>query len=148
MDLRARLAARGMRLTPQRARVLDAVERLVHATPDEIADAVARDGGEPLTPSTVYRSLDALAEIGVVDHTHLDHGAPSYHLADHVDHVHLVCRGCGKVQECDLALAGQFVESVRAATGFEAQVGHMAIHGLCSDCAAAGGAPPNEGPQS
>ena len=44
-DLGERLRARGKRLTSQRERVLAAVGRLGHATPDEIVDAVAADGG-------------------------------------------------------------------------------------------------------
>ena len=76
-------------MTPQRQRVLDAVATLGHATPEEVVDRVVADGGATLAPSTVYRALDALESLGVVGHTHLDHRAPSYHLADHADHIHL-----------------------------------------------------------
>ena len=84
-------------MTPQRQRVLDAVARLGHATPEDVVARVAEDGGPALAPSTVYRALEALESLGVVGHTHLDHRAPSYHLADHADHIHLVCRTCGRV---------------------------------------------------
>ena len=122
-------------MTPQRQRVLDAVTALTHATPDDVVERVASDGGPPLSTSTVYRALDTLESVEIVDHTHLDHGAPSYHLADHADHVHLVCRRCGAVTQCDVSLAEEFVGNVRAATGFVPDVTHMAVHGCCATCA-------------
>jgi Fur family ferric uptake transcriptional regulator len=134
-DIGARLRAQGRRMTPQRQRVLDAVSRLAHATPDDVVASVATDGGAPLSASTVYRALDALESLGAVGHTHLDHRAPTYHLADHADHVHLVCRGCGRVDQCDRDAAADFEGNVLRATGFVADVTHMAVHGWCSACA-------------
>lgn len=121
-------------MTPQRQRVLDAVSALEHATPEQIVEQVARDGGLPMAASTVYRTIDALQDVDIVAHTHLDHGAPAYHLAEHADHVHLVCRRCGRVDQCDLALAETFVGNVLESTGFVAEVTHMAVHGWCRDC--------------
>lgn len=122
-------------MTPQRQRVLDSVARLGHATPEDVVAGVAKDGGQALAPSTVYRALEALESLGVVGHTHLDHRAPSYHLADHATHIHLVCRTCGTVGECPKELADGFAGNVLADTGFVADVTHMAIHGECSTCA-------------
>ncbi|MDQ6897843.1 MAG: transcriptional repressor, partial [Actinomycetota bacterium] len=93
-DLGETLRAHGMRLTPQRRRIADALSGLEHGTPDAIAARVAVDGGPALPLSTIYRGLDALEELGLVSHTHLDHRAPTYHLADHATHIHLVCLGC------------------------------------------------------
>ena len=81
------------------------------------------------------RALEALESLGIVGHTHLDHRAPSYHLADHADHIHLVCRTCGRIEECRTELADGFVGNVLASSGFVADVTHMAIHGRCSACA-------------
>ena len=136
-DIGEQLRAQGMRMTMQRQRVLDAVAALGHATPEDVVAQVARDGGPALAPSTVYRALDALESLGVVGHTHLDHRAPSYHLADHADHIHLVCRSCGRVEECPRELAQEFTGNVLTHNGFVADVTHMAIHGRCSACAKA-----------
>ena len=136
-DLGERLRARGKRLTSQRERVLGAVGRLGHATPDEIVDAVARDGGGQVAASTVYRALDALQELGLVGHTHVDHRAPSYHLADHATHLHVVCRGCGWVGEAPLTAADELVARLDESLGFAAEVSHAAVHGLCGQCRSA-----------
>lgn len=133
-DLREVLRARGMRLTPQRRRIVDALTRIEHGTPDAVAATVAGDGGPDLPLSTIYRGLDTLEELGIVSHTHLDHRAPTYHLADHATHVHLVCLGCGTVSEAPIAMAAEFAGNVRDATGFDPDVTHMAIHGWCASC--------------
>ena len=133
-DLGAALRARGMRLTPQRRRIVDALTSLEHGTPDAVAAKVTEDGGAALPLSTIYRGLDALEELGIVSHTHLDHRAPTYHLADHATHIHLVCLGCGTVSEAPIATAAEFAGNVRDATGFDPDVTHMAIHGWCASC--------------
>lgn len=137
-DLGQRLRARGKRLTSQRERVLGAVGRLGHATPDDIVDAVASDGGGQVAASTVYRALEALQELGLVGHTHVDHRAPSYHLAEHATHLHVVCRGCGSVGEAPLTMADELVARLDESLGFAADVSHAAVHGLCRKCRAAG----------
>ena len=72
-DLASRLRERGLRVTAQREQVLAAVRRLGHATPEEIAASAGQ-----VDPATVYRTLELLEELGLVGHTHLGHGAPSY----------------------------------------------------------------------
>jgi Fur family ferric uptake transcriptional regulator len=133
-DVGDRLRAQGRRMTPQRQRVLDAVSRAGHVTPEQVVELVAADGGARLAASTVYRALEALESLGVVTHTHLDHKAPSYHLADHATHIHLVCRVCGRVDECPRELADTFVGNVLEAKGFVADMTHMAVHGECAQC--------------
>ena len=129
-DLGERLRARGKRLTSQRERVLD---------------AVAADGADAVPASTVYRALDALQELGLVGHTHVDHRAPSYHLAEHATHLHVVCRGCGWVGEAPLSAADELVARLDESLGFASDVSHAAVHGLCRSCRD-GGAPEEERP--
>jgi Fur family transcriptional regulator, ferric uptake regulator len=127
------LRARGLRVTPQRRLVLDAVLALGHGTPEQVCDRV-----QQLTPSlslsTVYRTLELLEELGVVTHTHLGHGAPTYHPAAHADHLHLVCRRCGAVGEADVAHARTLAAAVLAGQGFRTELSHLSLHGLCARC--------------
>jgi len=67
-DLAARLRERGRRLTPQRQLILQAVEALHHATPDEVL-AHVRSQVSSVNASTVYRTLEVLEELGLVRHT-------------------------------------------------------------------------------
>lgn len=134
-ELQSELRARGYRLTTQRQLVLDAVRQLGHATPEEIAASV-HSRSAAVNVSTVYRTLDVLEEIGLVTHTHLGHGAPTYHPADESDHVHLVCTECGAVESVAADTLKGLVGSLRAQTGFEVDVAHVAMHGRCANCAA------------
>ena len=133
IDWQSDLRARGYRLTPQRQLVLQAVGALEHATPDDILNEVRRTA-TGVNISTVYRTLDLLEELDLVSHAHLGHGAPTYHLAERDQHLHLVCRDCEQVTETDVAVAAPFVESLRAAHGFETDMKHFAIFGRCADC--------------
>jgi len=117
--------------------VLDAVRALGHSTPEEIAGAVQAQS-ESVNLSTVYRTLDLLEELGLVTHTHLGHGAPTYHPADEADHVHLVCTQCGAVQSVPADVVLDLAGSLRARHGFEVDVAHIAMHGRCADCVATG----------
>lgn len=129
----ADLRARGYRLTPQRQLVLEAVVQLGHATPDDIATAVRRTASG-VNISTVYRTLELLEELGLVTHTHLGHGPPTYHAATEDDHVHLVCRLCGNVTETSPDLVAGVVRDLAETEGFRADVGHLAIFGTCRAC--------------
>jgi Fur family ferric uptake transcriptional regulator len=132
-SLHETLRAKGYRITPQRQLVLDAVARLQHGTPDEICAEVQRSASG-VNLSTVYRTLELLEELGMVTHTHLGHGAPTYHAATVEDHLHLVCRDCGAVTETDVALADDLVARLAEQHRFETDVAHFAIYGRCEAC--------------
>lgn len=134
-DLTKQLRAKGYRLTPARQLVLSAVSVLEHATPDAICAEVQRTASS-VNLSTVYRTLELLEELGLVTHTHLGHGAPIYHAAAEQQHLHLVCRVCGRVTEAQPDVADPLVEKLRVEQGFEIDVAHFAIFGRCAECVA------------
>jgi len=132
-DWRGTLRSEGYRLTPQRQLVLEAVQQLGHATPDEVLRQVQQRAGG-VNASTVYRTLDLLEKTGLVSHTHLNHGAPTYHSTAAPVHLHLVCRGCGWVGEVDPALADGFVAALDEAHGFDTDLRHLTAFGHCANC--------------
>ena len=132
-DWQAQLRSRGYRLTPQRQLVLEAVGELGHSTPEDIASAVRRTASG-VNISTVYRTLELLEELGLVQHTHLGHGAPTYSVSTDDDHVHLVCRNCGDVQEAEADLLAEAVRRLAQERGFTLDVGHVALFGSCAAC--------------
>ena len=132
-DWQATLRTKGYRLTPQRELVLHAVERLGHATPDEVLAAV-REESRAVNISTVYRTLELLEELGLVRHAHLTDRAPTYHSTAEPDHVHLVCRGCGAVTEVSPDVIAATTSELESRYGFRTDVGHLTIFGSCRDC--------------
>lgn len=132
-DWKSDLRQRGYRLTPQRQLVLEAVDVLGHATPDDILTQV-RKTAAGINVSTVYRTLELLEELGLVSHAHLGPGAPTYHLADRHHHLHLVCRDCDDVIEADVSVAAEFTRKLLDTFGFDTDMKHFAIYGRCGAC--------------
>jgi Fur family transcriptional regulator, ferric uptake regulator len=141
-ELRQTLHRRGLRMTPQRQLVLDAVSELGHATPEAVCSKV-QETAPAVNITTVYRTLDLLEQLGVVRHTHLGHGAPTYATGAH-EHVHLVCHRCGGVSEVDAALLDDLAGTLARQTGFALDATHVALSGLCAGCDAAGDSEPVE----
>ncbi len=127
------LRASGYRVTPQRQLVLEAVASLEHATPEEIC-AEVRQTARGVNVSTVYRTLELLEQLGLVKHSHIHHGAPTYHLTQGAQHVHLVCRRCEQVTEVDQSAVTPLVAALEEHQGFLTDVGHLTVFGLCAGC--------------
>jgi Fur family ferric uptake transcriptional regulator len=134
-DLRSRLRGSGYRLTPQRELILGAVDKLGHATPDEVL-AEVRSQSAAINVSTVYRTLEVLEELGLVRHAHLSDRAPTYHSVSDHEHFHLVCRNCHRVVSVDPNVLSDLTELLRADHGFVVDVGHLTVFGCCADCGA------------
>lgn len=132
-DWDARLRSAGYRVTAQRRRILEVVEELRHATPDDVVSA-ARERGADVDLSTVYRALEILNEVGLVSHAHLGPGAVTYHAIDRQPHIHLVCRRCGSVTGADAALVTPLEDSIERGYGFSTDLRHLTLHGLCASC--------------
>jgi Fur family ferric uptake transcriptional regulator len=134
MSLEETVRASGKRLTVQRRLVLDAVQRARHhVTAEEIARRV-RARHPQIDPSTVYRNLEALEELGLVTHTHLDDRVTRWHRADTHPHGHLVCRVCGTETEIRPAVLEAMARRLRDEHRFEADLAHSAIVGICRQC--------------
>jgi len=141
-DLADALHARGLRLTPQRRRILDAVRELGHAGADEISEHLgAGDGSTAVDPSTVYRGLAVLEEVGLVARTQIDRRVPSFHAVEHGGHLHLVCDGCGEVSSADSGPALVMAAQILSRNDFDVDTGHLALRGRCARCRAQEGTP-------
>lgn len=120
-------------MTPQRQLVLDAVRELGHATPEQISRRV-QGSATTVNITTVYRALDVLETIGLVRHTHLGHGAPTYSADEH-EHVHLVCHHCDRIDEVPSHTLDDLGDRLAEQHGFVLDATHLALSGLCGNCA-------------
>jgi Fe2+ or Zn2+ uptake regulation protein len=130
------LRSRGGRVTSARRAIIGALlgASPEHVTADELATAVQRAHPD-VHVSTIYRCLDALEDLGVVDHVHLGHGRAVYHLTDE-HHQHLVCSSCGVVVEVPDAVFDDVTARLDAEFGFRLEPGHFAVPGRCRSCSA------------
>lgn len=131
-----RLQDRGLRLTPQRLMILEAVfESPNHATAEEIGERLERRYPRlRLNTSTIYRTLEALVALGMVTQTDLGQGRVQYHPAEHSHHHHLVCRQCGAIQEVPEEAVADLRRALLGRYGFAADLRHQAFFGECSRC--------------
>ncbi|MBJ7357266.1 Fur family transcriptional regulator [Nocardioides sp.] len=132
-DWRETLRTRGYRLTPQRELILNAVDTLGHATPDEVL-AEVRTHSDAVNVSTVYRTLEVLEELGLVRHAHLSDRAPTYHSVRDHEHFHLVCRNCRTVISVEPDVIEPLTSRLDADYSFTVDVGHLTVFGTCQEC--------------
>lgn len=134
-----RLRDRGFRLTPQREIILHVLhEDMEHPTAEEIYARVSSVSAA-IDLSTVYRTLELLQGLNLVSSFDLGDGQRRYELLTvHHPHHHLLCRGCGRLATIEASEAQPLLDSLRQSRGFEAQLEHMVIPGVCQECAQAG----------
>jgi len=84
--------------------------------------------------TTVYRTIDILVDLGVIERLHVAGGCKSYASASPGHRHHLVCVECGKAVEfvgCDLT---GLIDSVASKTGFEVENHWLQLTGRCPKC--------------
>jgi Fur family transcriptional regulator, ferric uptake regulator len=131
---RARIRERGMRWTPQRRLLVEVLLAADgHVTGTELVDRCRADDPET-TPSTVYRTLDALEEIGLVRHSHGQDGREEYHVLPASEHGHLRCQVCGETWEIESTEAHRLMAGLARSRGFTLDLSHLTIVGTCASC--------------
>jgi len=129
------LRQRGYKVTPQRRAVLNIIaSNHDHLTPAGIHEMVSREHpGIGLV--TIYRTLDLLAELGLICEVHSGGNCRSYLMRrPREHHHHLICSGCGRVDDftdCDL---GELEQRVSEGTGFEIASHLLEFTGRCRNC--------------
>ena len=127
------MRAHGGRATQARRLLLGAlIENPGHSSAEELA-AYVQARAPHVCKSTIYRNLDELERLNVVDRTRLGHGPATYHLAS-ATHGHLVCERCSSMTEVPDEIFADLTETARTRYGFTIQPHRFAVIGLCSDC--------------
>ena len=140
-DVRDQLRARGLRWTPQRRLILDVLGATQgHVTGSEIVERCRAKDPET-TPSTVYRTLDVLEELGYLHHSHGADGREEFHVLPHAEHAHLRCDRCSGSWEITTDEANALVDGLQRSRGFRVHLGHLTVTGVCAECAASAAVP-------
>ena len=125
---------RGLRWTPQRRAILEVLGSTAgHVTGAELLDR-CRELDPEVTPSTVYRTLDTLEELGLIVHSHGAGGREEYHVVPEAVHAHLACERCGATWEVEPTELASLAGALERERGFAMSVSHLTISGVCADC--------------
>ena len=104
----------------------------------EIHDAV-RAGGARVGIASVYRTLDRLDELGLVQRVDLGDGVSRFERADPRGdhHHHLVCDDCGKVEPFEDPVLEAAIADIAGGRGYDVAAHDVVLRGACGDCRAA-----------
>ncbi|MBF9070283.1 transcriptional repressor [Streptacidiphilus sp. NEAU-YB345] len=92
--------------------------------------------GDSVGLTTVYRTLQSLADAGEIDVLRTDDGEAVYRRCSSGHHHHLVCRSCGRTVEVEGPAVERWAEGVAADHGFVDVAHTLEIFGTCAGCAA------------
>ena len=130
------LHRQGLRLTPQREKVLSVLHGIGRAASAEELFGLVAQRDASVDRSTVYRTLDLLCEMSLV--AVIDSGEKQrlYELSGaEAPHLHLVCRACGKITGVELERLHPLLDDLKAGYHFIADLGSLTLQGLCDSCA-------------
>jgi Fur family ferric uptake transcriptional regulator len=130
----AELRNRGYRITPQREMIIQAIAHSPeHITAEEIAQQL-QEHTQAINIATIYRTLELLWQEGLACRNDLSEGKIVFATFEHGPHIHLVCRKCNQVIEGDIKLLTRLGEKLKQMYGFDPDLDHFSIFGICSEC--------------
>lgn len=124
----------GYRITVARRAVVDAVYGSSHAlSPIEVYDT-ARKKYRALGLVTVYRTLEKLEELHLIQRVHQPQGCQAF-IAAGIGHQHLLlCKNCGEVAFFEGDDLDALTVSIAKKTGYQIQEHWLQLFGLCANC--------------
>jgi len=130
------LRSHGYRITPQREMIVEAIAHSGHHINAEEVFAQVQERTHSVNIATVYRTLDLLVEQGLASRIDLGEQRVMYATYQHGPHIHLVCRQCGQVIDAKQDMLSVLNHQLQSDYQFAADLQHISVVGLCSDCQA------------
>lgn len=139
--LKVKLREKGLKVTQQRLLVLQALAANSgsHMAAEDIYELIREDYPD-IGLATVYRTLQLLLEMQLVDRINLDDGCVRYEIGHLFEgdtkhnHHHLICRTCGKVLPFEDDLLEELERHIEEDTGFHVLDHELKFYGQCKEC--------------
>ena len=126
----------GYRVTGPRRAVADLIaEQTGHFTASELEDVV-RDRRLGISRATLFRALELLTELGVVERLDLPTGEHAYVPCARAHHHHVICSRCGRTADAEDCGVAEAVAEIARRTGFRIDSHRLELFGLCRRCQA------------
>jgi Fur family ferric uptake transcriptional regulator len=123
-----------LRPTRQRRAISAAMETFEDFRSAQEIHALLAEQGKPVGLSTVYRTLQTLADAGEIDALRTESGESIYRRCSATHHHHLVCRSCGATVEVEGPTVEKWTRSIAAAHGYSDVSHTLEIFGTCGSC--------------
>ena len=135
-----RIRSQGFKLTLPRQLILDMLNKTKHhLSADEIYIFLRRRYPQ-IGLTTVYRTLEMLTRLGLINKFDFGDGRSRYELKKEEHHHHLICKKCGKVIDCkefvdeEAALIKKIEESLSKKYSFKINFHRIYFYGICKEC--------------
>lgn len=138
-DLLNAVQGRGVRLTTQRRAVIETIQAATSHLDAAALLEQARRRDSDIDRATVYRTIDLLKRMGMIDELdlmHIEGEKHYYEVRTRKDHLHLACFGCGEITEFTSPSFERLKQEIGSKNDFRIQVMRLEVGGLCSQCAA------------
>ncbi len=132
--LERHLAAKGMRRTPERFKILEQVLCMPKEFVIEDLNKAMANNSFMVSQSTLYNTVDLFVDAGILRRIIIDDGPSHYVKEDGVNYIHLVCDECGKIKLLkDLNFMAYM--NARKFPAFTTRDYNFTVYGTCNDCA-------------
>ncbi|MGH9585987.1 MAG: Fur family transcriptional regulator [Acidobacteriaceae bacterium] len=132
------LESRGVRLTAQRRALIETIQDATSHLDAASLLKQARKRDPNIDRATVYRTIDLLKRLGMIDELdlmHIEGEKHYYEVRTQKEHLHLACFGCGEIKEFTSPSFERLKQEIAAKNQFEIQVMRLEVGGLCKRCA-------------
>ena len=137
MTVTRELQSVGLKATMPRVRVLQVfhTHERRHLTAEDVYRRIAEQGGD-VGVGTIYRVLGQLTDVGILVRSVFDAelGKAVYELHGGSHHDHLICLGCGSVEEFADDVIERQQRSIAEAKGYSLAQHQLALYGYCAEC--------------
>jgi Fur family ferric uptake transcriptional regulator len=88
--------------------------------------------------ATLFRAVDVLVDLGILDRIELGNGARRYRVCTAGHHHHLICTRCHRIEEVEVCLPERKLAQAAAHVGWDVERHALELYGRCAACQAAG----------
>ena len=137
-DLLNEVEAQGIRLTAQRRALIETIQEATSHLDAASLLSLARKRDPKIDRATVYRTIELLKRLGLIDELDLMHleGEKHYYVVKtRKDHLHLACFRCGAIEEFSSPAFERLKREIGSKNEFDIQVIRLEVGGLCKRCA-------------
>lgn len=138
-DLLNAVEEQGIRLTAQRRALIETIQEATSHLDAASLLKLARERDPNINRATVYRTLELLKRLGMIDELdlmHLNGERHYYEVKTQKDHLHLACFNCGEIEEFASPTFERLKREIGAKNAFDIKVMRLEVGGLCKRCAA------------